>query len=182
MLGKYRITPKEALPAPNQKHQIWVNRRGFPKFWQIHSHGNVTSSSTYTFTMTLTFPLTSGRAVIQGLLCYDRTIWANLFLPLWHCNGSIHYNSLLCVANGNSSCKFYHPKKIMDINCEDGIHGNMQFHGIPSQVACVVKGALLAHKPAYLRFHGPARICTLNFQPQLLVFPCLSISDLLTDT
>lgn len=70
----------------------------------------------------------------------------------------------------------------MDINCEDGIHGNMQLHGIPSQVACVVKGALLAHKPASLQFHCPARICTLNFQPQFLVFPRLSISDLLTDT
>lgn len=35
-----------------------------------------------------------------------------------HCNGPIHGNASLHGANGNSSCKIYHPEKITEIKCE----------------------------------------------------------------
>lgn len=45
----------------------------------------------------------------------------------------------MCCANGNSSGKVYHPKKITEIKYEGGFQGNVQFYGIPkpSGLCCV---------------------------------------------
>lgn len=139
----------------------------------------------YTFhTTLLTFPLTSIRAVTQGLLCYDRNIWVNWFLPLAN-TVMAPFITTLCyvVPMETAHARFIILRKIMEVKYEAGIHGNMQFHRIPKPRRSCCEGRSSSWQAwlSLVSFPSPG-FYTMNFHPQLLVFPCLSISDFLTDS